>query len=136
MTDFVWHCCDNRPDTPKKRYVARCDNCGLFSQMELAITFPQGGTVECIGCMHLIPAFDVDIGSPGAAIQWRGRPASFKREQLFNLLCVLYTGRINAMQCARGILRPATNIWFADQVAGGMLCVCPEILKSVEAGSR
>ena len=136
MTDFVWRRCDGRPDTPKKRFVSRCENCGLFSQMELAITFPQGGTVECVGCMHLVQAFDVDFGSPGVKIQWSGRPTGFKRRQIFNLLGAWYLGRINALQMFRGLVRPATNIWFVDQVGDGMVCVCPEILEGVEVGSR
>ena len=136
MTDFAWRCCDGRPDTPKKRFVSRCEHCGLFSQMELANTFPQGGTVECVGCMHLVAAFDVDIGSPGVTIQWRGRSWSFKRQQIFNLLGAWYIGRINALQMLSGLFRPATNIWFADQIGGGMVCVCPEILESIKPGSR
>jgi len=135
MTDFAWRCCDGRPDIPKKRFVARCEHCDLFSQMELAITFPQGGTIECVGCMHLIQAFDVDIGSPGITMQWRGRPASFKRQQIFNLLGAWYLGRIDSLQMIRGLVRPAANIWFADQTGEGMVCVCPEILDSIEAAS-
>ena len=136
MNDSFWRPCNGRPDTPKKRFVARCDHCNLFSQMELSINFPQGGTVECVGCMHLIPAFDVDVGSPGVAIQWRGRTARFKRQQIFNLLGAWYLGRLNGLQVLNGLFRPATNIWFADQVGSGMVCVCPEILEGIEAGSR
>lgn len=73
MNENFWRPCDGRPETPKTRYVSHCEHCGLFSQMWLPVTFPQGGTVECIGCAHLIQAFDLDVGSPGLKIQWKSR---------------------------------------------------------------
>lgn len=135
MNENFWRPCDGRPETPKTRYVSQCEHCGLFSLMWLPVTFPQGGTVECIGCSHLIQAFDLDCGSPGLLILWRSRPASFKRKQFANLLRVWVAGRITTMDVVRGLWRPETNIWFPDQVGDWMVCVCPEVLTEI-AGAR
>jgi hypothetical protein len=115
---------------------ARCEHCGLFSLMWLPDTFPQGGTVECIGCAHLIQAYDLDVGSPGLEIQWKSRSLGFKLQQFRNLLRVWIAARITTLDVLRGLWSPATTIWFFDKIGDGIVCVCPEVLTEIPVEAR
>ena len=133
MNEFTWH--HPTPFAPirKKPCIYRCTDCGLVGQLEMPETFPQGGAFSCVRCLFRVEVFDLDIGSPGLAIRWLARPGSFKRRQYFTLLRVWFAGRINTWQALRGFLRPATDVWFDDQITGGALCVCPAILAGMDA---
>ena len=124
------------PQSHKQPYVYHCDCCGRFAELLLPDTVPQGDAFTCPICLSGVQVYDLDIGSPGLSIQWRARPASFKRRQFKNLLRVWWQGRITAVQAIRGILSPATYIWFADHTERGMVCVCPEILERLDAMNR
>jgi len=124
------------PQSHKKPFVYSCPVCGHFAELLLPDNVPQGDSFTCSACLAGVQLYDLDIGSPGLGIQWRARPASFKRAQYKNLLHVWWQGRITTLQAIRGLLSPATQIWFADHTARGMVCVCPEILERIDAMNR
>ena len=124
------------PQTYKKPFVYSCVQCGHFAELLLPDNVPQGDSFTCSTCLAGVQLFDLNIGSPGLGIQWRARPASFKRAQYKNLLRVWWQGRITTLQAIRGFSFPATEIWFADHTARGMVCVCPEILERIKAMNR
>jgi hypothetical protein len=124
------------PQTHRQPYVYSCALCGHFDELLLPDTVPQGDAFTCSACLAGVQLYDLDIGSLGLGIQWRARPASFKRAQYKNLLRVWWQGRITTFQAIRGFLSPATNIWFADHTARGMVCVCPEILERIKVMNR
>jgi len=114
--------------TTMKPCIYRCRDCGHVEHLLLSEDFPQGGLFTCRACYFSVEVFDLDIGSPGLTIQWRARPANFKREQYLNVLRLWWSAHISTWQALRGFRYPATQVWFADQCGGSMVCVCPEIL--------
>ena len=122
--------------THKKPFVYSCALCGHFAELLLPDNVAQGDSFTCSTCLAGVQLFDLNIGSPGLGIQWRARTASFRRAQYKNLLRVWWQGRITTFQAIRGFSFPATDIWFADHTARGMVCVCPEILERIKAMNR
>jgi hypothetical protein len=124
------------PQTYQKPFVYGCLHCGHFAELLMSEDVPQGSFFTCSACLAGVQVYDLDIGSPGLTIQWRARPASFKRQQFNNLLRVWWQGRITTLQLVQGFVSPATAIWFADHTARGMVCVCPEILARISEMNR
>ena len=124
------------PQSRKQPYVYSCALCRHFAELLLPDDVPQGDSFTCSKCLAGVQLYDLDIGSPGLDIQWRARLKSFKRAQYKNLLRAWWSGRIDTLQAVRGFLSPATQIWFADHTARGMVCVCPEILERINAMNR
>ena len=114
-------------------YIYRCFGCGQIERVFLHEDAPQASPQPCGKCGSAVEPFSLDSRSEGAAILWSSRPLRFKLAQYLNLAQAWRAGRITSRQALRGFGRPQHLIWFADQCARGMVCVCPEVLAELDS---